>query len=126
MWDLTAGTCTMLENVASIQDQLITPVCSQVKLLETSTGVTLDCSWDQHKSRCFFSQPVVMILFIFLKDQETQALKEHLIDELDYVLVPNEAWNKLVSWYGCLDCQRPIVRKVILLKMFLCFVFFEH
>uniref|UniRef100_A0A3B4UFE0 ubiquitinyl hydrolase 1 n=1 Tax=Seriola dumerili TaxID=41447 RepID=A0A3B4UFE0_SERDU len=30
------------------------------------------------------------------------TLKEHLIDELDYVLVPTEAWNKLVSWYGCL------------------------
>lgn len=48
-----------------------------------------------------------------LKDQETQALKEHLIDELDYVLVPTEAWNKLVSWYGCLEGQKPIVRKVI-------------
>uniref|UniRef100_A0AAR2KJB1 Ubiquitin carboxyl-terminal hydrolase n=1 Tax=Pygocentrus nattereri TaxID=42514 RepID=A0AAR2KJB1_PYGNA len=45
-------------------------------------------------------------------DQETQALKEHLIDELDYVLVPTEAWLKLVSWYGCLEGQRPIVRKV--------------
>ncbi|KAJ0023791.1 hypothetical protein NQD34_003690 [Periophthalmus magnuspinnatus] len=45
-------------------------------------------------------------------DQDTQALKEHLIDELDYVLVPTEAWNKLVSWYGCLEGQRPIVRKV--------------
>ncbi|KAK7921856.1 hypothetical protein WMY93_008758 [Mugilogobius chulae] len=40
------------------------------------------------------------------------ALKEHLIDELDYVLVPTQAWNKLVSWYGCLQGQAPIVRKV--------------
>uniref|UniRef100_A0A3Q3XIA1 Ubiquitin carboxyl-terminal hydrolase n=1 Tax=Mola mola TaxID=94237 RepID=A0A3Q3XIA1_MOLML len=51
-------------------------------------------------------------------DQETQALKEHLIDELDYVLVPTEAWNKLVSWYSCLDGQRPIVRKVVEHGMF--------
>lgn len=26
--------------------------------------------------------------------------------------MPTEAWNKLVSWYSCLDGQRPIVRKV--------------
>ncbi|XP_029899537.1 ubiquitin carboxyl-terminal hydrolase 4 isoform X2 [Aquila chrysaetos chrysaetos] len=46
-------------------------------------------------------------------DPETQSLKEHLIDELDYVLVPTEAWNKLVRWYGCIDGQQPIVRKVV-------------
>ncbi|XP_069721653.1 ubiquitin carboxyl-terminal hydrolase 4 isoform X2 [Phaenicophaeus curvirostris] len=46
-------------------------------------------------------------------DSETQSLKEHLIDELDYVLVPTEAWNKLVAWYGCIDGQQPIVRKVV-------------
>uniref|UniRef100_A0A8D2LAP8 Ubiquitin carboxyl-terminal hydrolase n=1 Tax=Varanus komodoensis TaxID=61221 RepID=A0A8D2LAP8_VARKO len=45
-------------------------------------------------------------------DSETQTLKEHLIDELDYVLVPTEAWNKLVNWYGCIEGQQPIVRKV--------------
>uniref|UniRef100_A0A8B9BR61 Ubiquitin carboxyl-terminal hydrolase n=1 Tax=Anser brachyrhynchus TaxID=132585 RepID=A0A8B9BR61_9AVES len=44
---------------------------------------------------------------------KTQSLKEHLIDELDYVLVPTEAWNKLVAWYGCIGGQRPIVRKVV-------------
>ncbi|NWV01188.1 UBP4 hydrolase, partial [Upupa epops] len=46
-------------------------------------------------------------------DTETQTLKEHLIDELDYVLIPTEAWNKLVMWYGCIDGQQPIVRKVV-------------
>ncbi|XP_035238511.1 ubiquitin carboxyl-terminal hydrolase 4-like [Anguilla rostrata] len=51
-------------------------------------------------------------------DQESQSLKEHLIDELDYVLMPTEAWNKLVSWYGCLQGQRPIVRKVVEHGMF--------
>ncbi|GCC35578.1 hypothetical protein chiPu_0014064, partial [Chiloscyllium punctatum] len=51
-------------------------------------------------------------------DIETQALKEHLIDELDYVLVPTEAWNKLVSWYGCVVGQEPIVRKVVEHGMF--------
>ncbi|XP_053233347.1 ubiquitin carboxyl-terminal hydrolase 4 isoform X1 [Podarcis raffonei] len=46
-------------------------------------------------------------------DSEAQTLKEHLIDELDYVLVPTEAWNKLVNWYGCIEGQKPIVRKVV-------------
>ncbi|XP_077679180.1 ubiquitin carboxyl-terminal hydrolase 4 isoform X2 [Eretmochelys imbricata] len=46
-------------------------------------------------------------------DPEIQTLKEHLIDELDYVLVPTEAWNKLVNWYGCVEGQQPIVRKVV-------------
>ncbi|KAI5937399.1 Ubiquitin carboxyl-terminal hydrolase 4 [Manis javanica] len=46
-------------------------------------------------------------------DTESQTLKEHLIDELDYVLVPAEAWNKLLTWYGCVEGQQPIVRKVL-------------
>ncbi|XP_031424285.1 ubiquitin carboxyl-terminal hydrolase 4 isoform X1 [Clupea harengus] len=51
-------------------------------------------------------------------DYDTQTLKEHLIDELDYVLMPTEAWTKLVSWYGCLEGQKPIVRKVVEHGMF--------
>ncbi|XP_040102869.1 ubiquitin carboxyl-terminal hydrolase 4 isoform X2 [Oryx dammah] len=46
-------------------------------------------------------------------DPESQTLREHLIDELDYVLVPAEAWNKLLNWYGCVEGQQPIVRKVV-------------
>ncbi|XP_004676230.1 PREDICTED: ubiquitin carboxyl-terminal hydrolase 4 [Condylura cristata] len=46
-------------------------------------------------------------------DPESQTLKEHLIDEMDYVLVPTEAWNKLLNWYGCVEGQQPIVRKVV-------------
>lgn len=52
------------------------------------------------------------LFHVSFSDAETQSLKEHLIDELDYVLVPTEAWNKLVAWYGCIDGQQPIVRKV--------------
>ncbi|KAF3859525.1 hypothetical protein F7725_021924 [Dissostichus mawsoni] len=46
------------------------------------------------------------------------AIKEHLIDELDYILVPTEGWNKLVSWYGLTDNQEPIARKVVEQGMF--------
>lgn len=51
-------------------------------------------------------------------DSDTQVLKEHLIDELDYVLVPTEAWNKLMCWYGSVPGQQPIVRKVVEHGMF--------
>uniref|UniRef100_A0A8C7XYA3 Ubiquitin carboxyl-terminal hydrolase n=1 Tax=Oryzias sinensis TaxID=183150 RepID=A0A8C7XYA3_9TELE len=75
-------------------------------------------SWDMYNvgERSLYPGPIDNSgLF---SDQETQALKEHLIDELDYVLVPTEAWNKLVSWYGCLEGQRAIVRKVVEHGMF--------
>uniref|UniRef100_A0A3B4UF72 Ubiquitin carboxyl-terminal hydrolase n=2 Tax=Seriola TaxID=8160 RepID=A0A3B4UF72_SERDU len=75
-------------------------------------------SWDMYNvgERSLYPGPIDNSgLF---SDQDTQALKEHLIDELDYVLVPTEAWNKLVSWYGCLEGQRPIVRKVVEHGMF--------
>lgn len=45
-------------------------------------------------------------------DGDVLAIKEHLIDELDYILVPTEGWNKLVSWYGLTEGQEPISRKV--------------
>uniref|UniRef100_A0A8C6PAL8 Ubiquitin carboxyl-terminal hydrolase n=1 Tax=Nothobranchius furzeri TaxID=105023 RepID=A0A8C6PAL8_NOTFU len=73
-------------------------------------------SWDMYNvgERSLYPGPIDNSgLF---SDQDTQALKEHLIDELDYVLVPTEAWNKLVSWYSCLEGQKPIVRKVVPLK----------
>ncbi|XP_061778663.1 ubiquitin carboxyl-terminal hydrolase 4 isoform X2 [Nerophis ophidion] len=75
-------------------------------------------SWDMYNigERSLYPGPIDNSgLF---SDQETQVLKEHLIDELDYVLVPTEAWNKLVSWYSCLKGQIPIVRKVVEHGMF--------
>lgn len=41
------------------------------------------------------------------------ALKEHLIDELDYNLVPKDAWFKLVSWYGVISEEQALPRKVV-------------
>lgn len=39
-------------------------------------------------------------------------LKEHLIDELDYVLVPTATWENLTTWYGAVKNQPPVHRKV--------------
>ncbi|KAJ8409354.1 hypothetical protein AAFF_G00235520 [Aldrovandia affinis] len=49
---------------------------------------------------------------------ENPTLRDNLIDELDYVLMPSEAWCTLVEWYGCLEGQHPIVRKVVEYGMF--------
>ncbi|XP_078369197.1 ubiquitin carboxyl-terminal hydrolase 4-like [Oculina patagonica] len=41
------------------------------------------------------------------------SLKDHLIDELDYNLLPKDAWFKLVSWYGVTSDQQALPRKVV-------------
>ncbi|KAK3768270.1 hypothetical protein RRG08_031063 [Elysia crispata] len=45
--------------------------------------------------------------------QDTKTLKEDLVDELDYILLPKEGFEKLASWYGTIPTQEPITRKVI-------------
>ncbi|KAK3755857.1 hypothetical protein QZH41_014323 [Actinostola sp. cb2023] len=50
---------------------------------------------------------------LFKEDDPDWTLKEHLIDELYYNLVPKEAWHKLVSWYGIVENQPAIARKVV-------------
>ena len=39
-------------------------------------------------------------------------IKDGLIDELEYVLVPEEAWTALVEEFGLTEGQLPISRKV--------------
>lgn len=36
-----------------------------------------------------------------------------MIDELDYFLLPEGAWLKLVSWYGVTSDQHALPRKVV-------------
>ncbi|XP_049846278.1 ubiquitin carboxyl-terminal hydrolase 4-like isoform X2 [Schistocerca gregaria] len=40
-------------------------------------------------------------------------LREHLCEENDFVLVPDELWVLLVKWYGVIYNQKPIARKVV-------------
>uniref|UniRef100_G1KWM9 ubiquitinyl hydrolase 1 n=1 Tax=Anolis carolinensis TaxID=28377 RepID=G1KWM9_ANOCA len=47
------------------------------------------------------------------EDSETQTLKKYRMDKVDYEVIPIEAWNKLVNWYGCIEGQRPIERTVV-------------
>lgn len=47
------------------------------------------------------------------EDLETGRLKERLTENEDYVLLPVEAWDLLVRWYGVEPDQPPIERKVV-------------
>ncbi len=43
-------------------------------------------------------------------DKQSQALKDHLMEELDYSLMPESAWHKLFAWYGLSEGSQPIAR----------------
>nr|XP_006821954.1 PREDICTED: E3 ubiquitin-protein ligase TRIM56-like [Saccoglossus kowalevskii] len=40
------------------------------------------------------------------------VLKSNLADKIDYILIPYEAWDKLVLWYNAVDGQVPLARTV--------------
>lgn len=45
--------------------------------------------------------------------ENAETLKEHLMEELDYYLLPESAWEKLSSWYGISQGSHPVPRKVV-------------
>nr|XP_033780173.1 ubiquitin carboxyl-terminal hydrolase 11 isoform X1 [Geotrypetes seraphini] len=47
------------------------------------------------------------------EDLESYRLKDRLVEDEDYILVPSKVWNKLVSWYGMEPEQPPLERKVV-------------
>ncbi|XP_076860166.1 ubiquitin carboxyl-terminal hydrolase 11 [Brachyhypopomus gauderio] len=47
------------------------------------------------------------------EDLDSYRLKERLVENEDFVLVPADAWHMLVSWYGLVDDQPALERKVI-------------
>lgn len=53
----------------------------------------------------------------FLDDRYSK-LKNHLIDELDYTLLPSKAWEKLSEWYGVSDLESVVSRQVVEHGMF--------
>ena len=50
--------------------------------------------------------------------EDGSDIKEHMIDELDYVLVPEEAWVLLVDKFGIGEGQKSVKRKVVEHGMF--------
>lgn len=52
------------------------------------------------------------VLFFLCSDLESNRLKDRLVEYEEYILVPEEVWNKLVSWYGLEHDQQAIERRV--------------
>ena len=52
-----------------------------------------------------FSGDQSLVKYLLLLTDDTDNLKEHLVDELDYVLLPTNAWNKVLEWYGIQEGQ---------------------
>ena len=50
---------------------------------------------------------------------EPQAVRDHLMEELDYFLLPESAWNRLISWYGLTCNSKVIARKVVVHGMYM-------
>ena len=57
---------------------------------------------------------------------QDDALKDHLIEDLNYSLVPEGGWNKLLIWYGLAEGSRPIARKVIEWGMYVKYLKVRH
>jgi len=53
-----------------------------------------------------------------LFQEDGMEIREHMIDELDYFLVPEEAWVLLVYKFSIMEGQEPIERKVVEHGMF--------
>ncbi|XP_052224966.1 ubiquitin carboxyl-terminal hydrolase 15-like [Dreissena polymorpha] len=47
------------------------------------------------------------------EDDANTKLKEHLIEALDYILIPAEGWDRLRTWYSMAEGQEPLPRNVI-------------
>ena len=63
----------------------------------------------------------IMSLFTinFSSGSTQEILKLHLMEELDYYLLPKQAWDFLVSIYGISHGSQPIPR--LLISCFHCF-----
>ncbi|KAL6490639.1 hypothetical protein MHYP_G00009840 [Metynnis hypsauchen] len=75
-------------------------------------------SWDKYSVGMNDVYPGPVDNSGLLQDTDSNSIKNHLIDELDYILLPTEGWYKLISWYGLAEGQKPIARKVIVCGMF--------
>ena len=57
----------------------------------------------------FLNGYFVLFICVYLEGSPGQ-LKEHLMEELDYYLLPEAVWTKLSSWYGLGPGSCPIAR----------------
>lgn len=52
------------------------------------------------------------MLIMIPTELDSYHLKERLVENEDFVLIPAEAWRNLLAWYGMVDDQPALERKV--------------
>ena len=67
---------------------------------------------DTHSPCLPMSDNFQTLCMLITTDRARDVLKDHLMEELDYYLLPKPAWEKLLSWYGLSEGSRPIERSV--------------
>ncbi|CAL1543085.1 unnamed protein product [Lymnaea stagnalis] len=77
------------------------------KLWKRYVGFNL---WDSAQGPTLSPGPIDNSLLIMTG---TNTLRKNLIQDQDYVLLTENAYKKLASWYGVKPGQQPIIRKVI-------------
>ena len=97
MLALMRGSSSVLEKIRLIQDPLTIPISSNVSAVNS-----MYMYLDTQTNVIFPSLSGVAV--------SGDVLKEHLMEELDYALLPKPAWDKLSKWYGLSDGSRPIIR----------------
>ena len=53
---------------------------------------------------------LTFILLLMYIPLDSHTLKDHLMEELDYCLLPKAAWKKFILWYGLTSGSKPICR----------------
>lgn len=97
------------ENVLCLNDvvkSLVKPCCCYSDVVE----IFLDPAFSVQEELISVMEPLHSYNLVSV---DGTALKDHLIDELDYNLVPKDAWFKLVSWYGVISEEHTLPRKVV-------------
>ena len=51
--------------------------------------------------------------FYNTKNTDRQVIRDHLMEELHYFILPESAWNRLISWYGLTCNSKVIARNVV-------------
>jgi len=69
---------------------------------------------------CSSCEKIIILFNVLFSDESCTELKEHLMENMNFHFLPEEAWQLLVEWYGMVGDQTEIKRKVNHWKKF-CF-----
>lgn len=118
----------MVDHISTLidQEEIIKPLLSDPLRL-SETWYLIDTNWfrkfrlyiglgrdeDEEDPNAEAEQPGPIDNSALFQNGKTEPIREKLQDSLDYELVSEKVWHYLMEWYGLVDEQQPIARKVI-------------